>query len=99
MESIFVTLGALGAWLAALGLLALILLGLLMPLAVFGIKPLLRALIEEQRKTNRLLARQGMRDQGLEVSEPAVAATTRDQSAPQTLHDFIQARDARPDAK
>lgn len=93
MEVFFSTLGALGVWLVALAVLALAVMGLLMPLAVFGIKPLLRVLIEEQRRNNRLLARQVLRDQGIEPEDVAGVATSRDDGEPQTLQDFIRERD------
>lgn len=92
MEVFFSTLGALGVWLVALAVLALVVMGLLMPFAVFGIKPLLRVLIEEQRRNNRLLARQGLRDQGIEAGDVASLATSKDDDAPQTLQDFIRER-------
>ena len=37
-------------------LLLLVILWILVPFAVFGIKPLLRQLLEEQRRTNQLLS-------------------------------------------
>lgn len=92
MEVFFSTLGELGVWLVALAVLALVVMGLLMPFAVFGIKPLLRVLIEEQRRNNRLLARQGLRDQGIEAGDVASLATSKDDDAPQTLQDFIRER-------
>ncbi|WP_414616976.1 hypothetical protein [Stenotrophomonas muris] len=95
MDVFFSTMGALGVWLVALAVFALALLGLLMPLAVFGIKPLLRALIEEQRKTNRMLAKQGLRDQGIEPRDVASVATSRDDGEPQTLEEFIRERGGR----
>ncbi|HCL44796.1 hypothetical protein JY438_05165 [Stenotrophomonas maltophilia] len=95
MEVFFSTLGALGVWLIALAVLALVVMGLLMPFAVFGIKPLLRVLIEEQRRNNRLLARQGLRDQGIEAGDVAGVATSKDDSEPQTLQDFIRERSGR----
>jgi len=95
MELLLTTVGAFGVAVITLALLSLILMGLLMPLAVFGIKPLLRVAIEELRKTNRLLARQGMRDQGMDAGGIGEIATSRDESAPQSLQDFIRDRDAR----
>ncbi|WP_445683810.1 hypothetical protein ACUDCE_08015 [Stenotrophomonas pavanii] len=95
MDVFFSTLGALGVWLVALAVFALGVLGLLMPLAVFGIKPLLRVLIEEQRKTNRMLAKQGLRDQGIESRDVASVATSRDDGEPQTLEEFIRERAGR----
>ncbi|HEL4148038.1 TPA: hypothetical protein UM348_000734 [Stenotrophomonas maltophilia] len=95
MEVFFSTLGALGVWLVALTVLALVVMGLLMPFAVFGIKPLLRVLIEEQRRNNRLLARQGLRDQGIEAGDVAGVATSKDDGEPQTLQDFIRERSGR----
>jgi len=95
MELLLTTVGAFGVAVITLALLSLILMGLLMPLAVFGIKPLLRVAIEELRKTNRLLARQGMRDQGVDAGGIGEIATSRDESAPQSLQDFIRDRDAR----
>lgn len=95
MDVFFSTMGALGVWLVALAVFALAVLGLLMPLAVFGIKPLLRVLIEEQRKTNRMLAKQGLRDQGIEARDVASVATSRDDGEPQTLEEFIRERGER----
>jgi hypothetical protein len=95
MELLFPTVGSLGAVVLGLALLSLILMGLLLPLAVFGIKPLLRVAIEELRKTNRLLARQSMRDLGIEAVGTGEAATTRDDSEPQSLADYIRDRDSR----
>ncbi len=95
MELLLTTVGAFGVAVITLALLSLILMGLLMPLAVFGIKPLLRVAIEELRKTNRLLARHGMRDQGMDAGGIGEIATSRDESAPQSLQDFIRDRDAR----
>jgi len=95
MELLLTTVGAFGVAVITLALLSLILMGLLMPLAVFGIKPLLRVAIEELRKTNRLLARQGMRDQGMDAGGIGEIATSRDESAPQSLQDFIRDRDVR----
>jgi len=95
MELLISTVGAFGIAIITLALLSLIVMGLLMPLAVFGIKPLLRVAIEELRKTNRLLARQSMRDQGVEAGGIGEIATTRDDSVPQSLQDFIRDRDAR----
>jgi len=95
MELLLTTVGAFGVAVITLALLSLILMGLLMPLAVFGIMPLLRVAIEELRKTNRLLARQGMRDQGMDAGGIGEIATSRDESAPQSLQDFIRERDAR----
>lgn len=95
MELLFNTVGGLGAAILGLALLSLIVMGLLLPLAVFGIKPLLRVVIEELRKTNRLLARQSMRDLGIEAIGAGEAATSRDDSEPQSLADYIRDRDAR----
>jgi hypothetical protein len=95
MELLLTTVGAFGVAVITLALLSLIVMALLMPLAVFGIKPLLRVAIEELRKTNRLLARQGMRDQGMDAGGIGEIATSRDESAPQSLQDFIRERDAR----
>ncbi|MBA0362750.1 hypothetical protein [Stenotrophomonas maltophilia] len=95
MEVLVNAIGLFGATVLGLAVFALLVLGLLMPLAVFGIKPLLRVAIEELRKTNRLLARQGMRDQGIDAGGIGETATSRDDSAPQSLQDFIRDRDAR----
>jgi len=95
MELLVNTVGAFGIAVITLALLSLIVMGLLMPLAVFGIKPLLRVAIDELRKTNRLLARQAMRDQGMDAGGVGEVATSRDDSAPQNLRDFIRDRDAR----
>ncbi|WP_416057759.1 hypothetical protein [Stenotrophomonas maltophilia] len=95
MELLVNTVGAFGIAVITLALLSLIVMGLLMPLAVFGIKPLLRVAIDELRKTNRLLARQAMRDQGMDAGGVGEVATSRDDSAPPNLRDFIRDRDAR----
>ena len=58
MDSAFLGIGALGllgTLVSTLFFLALGILWVLVPFAIFGIKPLLRDLISEQRKTQALL--------------------------------------------